>query len=107
MRETNGNFYSCNSCKRLGTSRFHELHESKFPFVSLSNLSVRNFRIFPLMHPGVASIPSPRHTRRLRATTRRLRATHAVDTAGDKTSPGAGPFNSDTERRGRGAADER
>ena len=27
-------FYSCNSCKRLGTSRLHELHESKFPFVS-------------------------------------------------------------------------
>ena len=25
---------SCNSCKRLGTSRLHELHESKFPFVS-------------------------------------------------------------------------
>ena len=34
MRETNGNFDSCNSCKRLGTSRLHELHESKFPFVS-------------------------------------------------------------------------
>ena len=34
MRETNGNFDSCNSCKRLGTSRSHELHESKFPFVS-------------------------------------------------------------------------
>ena len=33
-RETNGNFDSCNSCKRLGTSRLHELHESKFPFVS-------------------------------------------------------------------------
>ena len=31
---TNGNFNSCNSCKRLGTSRLHELHESKFPFVS-------------------------------------------------------------------------
>ena len=34
MRETNGNFDSCNSCKRLGTSRLHEWHESKFPFVS-------------------------------------------------------------------------
>ena len=34
IRETNGNFDSCNSCKRLGTSRLHELHESKFPFVS-------------------------------------------------------------------------
>ena len=34
MRETNGNFDSCNSCERLGTSRLHELHESKFSFVS-------------------------------------------------------------------------
>ena len=32
--ETNGNFDSCNSCKRLGTSRLRELNESKFPFVS-------------------------------------------------------------------------
>ena len=30
----NGNFDSCNSCKRLGTSRLHELHESIFSFVS-------------------------------------------------------------------------
>ena len=34
MRETNGSFYSCKSCKRLGASRFQELHESKLPFVS-------------------------------------------------------------------------
>ena len=34
IRETNGNFDSRNSCKRLGISRLHELHESKFPFVS-------------------------------------------------------------------------
>ena len=34
IRETNGNFDSCDSCKRLETSRLHELHESKFPFVS-------------------------------------------------------------------------
>ena len=53
--ETNGNFDSCNSCKRLGTSHLHELHESKFPFVSLSNLSVRNFRIFLLMYTGSLS----------------------------------------------------
>ena len=32
--KTSGNFDSCNSCKRLGTSRLHELHESKFAFVS-------------------------------------------------------------------------
>ena len=34
MRETNGNFDTCNSCKRLVPSRLHELHESKFPLVS-------------------------------------------------------------------------
>ena len=34
IRERNGNFDSCNSWKRLGTSRLHELHESKFPFLS-------------------------------------------------------------------------
>ena len=32
--ETNGNFNSCNSCKRLVPSRLHEYHELKFPFVS-------------------------------------------------------------------------
>ena len=32
--ETNGNFDSSNSCKRLGTSRLYELLESKFSFVS-------------------------------------------------------------------------
>ena len=30
----NGSFDSCNTCKRLVPSRLHELHESKFPFVS-------------------------------------------------------------------------
>ena len=34
IRETNRNFDSCNSSKRLVPSRSHELHESKFPFVS-------------------------------------------------------------------------
>ena len=34
IRETDGNFDSCNSCKRLVPSRLHELHESKFPSVS-------------------------------------------------------------------------
>ena len=34
------------------TSRLHELHGSKVPFVSVSNLSVLNFRIFLLMYPG-------------------------------------------------------
>ena len=31
---TNGNFDSCNSCKQLVPSRLHELHESKFPFLT-------------------------------------------------------------------------
>ena len=47
MRETNGSYDSCTSCKRLGTSRLHELYELKLMFVSriefihskLSNLS--------------------------------------------------------------------
>ena len=68
IRETIGNFDSCNSCKgwepcRLHelheskfTSHLHELHESKFPFVSPYRLypfcSVRNFRIFLLMYLG-------------------------------------------------------
>ena len=34
IRETNENFNSCNSCKRLIPSRLHELHDSKFSFVS-------------------------------------------------------------------------
>ena len=34
IRETNGNFDSCYSCEWLVPSRLHELHESKFPFVS-------------------------------------------------------------------------
>ena len=49
IRETNGNFDSCNLCKRLGTCRLHELHDSKSPFISrvefihskLSNCSAR------------------------------------------------------------------
>ena len=53
IRETNGNFDSCNSCKRLETSRLHELHESKFTFVSrtkfirskLSNFSAHVYRV--------------------------------------------------------------
>ena len=34
IRETNGNFDSCKSCKRLVLNRLHELHESKLSFVS-------------------------------------------------------------------------
>ena len=50
--EINGNFDSCNSCKRLGTSRLHELHEPKFPFVSRIEFIRWNFRIFLLMYTG-------------------------------------------------------
>ena len=66
MRETNGNFDSCNSCKRLGTSRLHELHESKFPFVSriefirskLSNFSAHAYGVIYTV------VPSGRRTAR-------------------------------------------
>ena len=34
IREKNRDFDSCNSCKQLVPSRLHEMHESKFPFVS-------------------------------------------------------------------------
>ena len=54
IRETNGNSDSCNSCKRLVPSRLHELHESKFPFVSriefirskLSNFSAHVYGVY-------------------------------------------------------------
>ena len=60
IRETNGNFDSCNSCKRLGTSRLHELHESKFPFVSrikfilskLSNFSADVYGVTDALWPA-------------------------------------------------------
>ena len=53
IRETNGNFGSCNSCKRLVSSRLHELHDSKFPLISrmefirskLSNFSAHVSRV--------------------------------------------------------------
>ena len=34
IRVTNGNFDSCNSCKRLVSSSLHELHESNFSIVT-------------------------------------------------------------------------
>ena len=52
IRETNVNFGSCNSCKRLVPSRLHELHETKLRLFHVSNLSGRNFRIFLLIYPG-------------------------------------------------------
>ena len=52
MRETNGNFDSCNSCKRLVPSRLQELHESKFPFVSRMEFIRSKLPSFLLMYPG-------------------------------------------------------
>ena len=72
IRETNGNFDSCNSCKRLVPSRLHELHESKFPFVSriefirskLSNFSAHVYGVNngcpPSGRPGGTWIGSER-----------------------------------------------
>ena len=58
IRETNGNFDSCNTGKRLRTSRLHELHESKFPFVSRTELSHWKLSIFVLlMYPVSLTIP--------------------------------------------------
>ena len=70
IRETNGNFDSCNSCKRLGTSRLHELHESKFPLVSriefirskLSNFSAHVSGVIVTLlitSPAASSLGSP------------------------------------------------
>ena len=66
IRETKGNFDSCNSCERLGTSRSHELNKSKFPFVSriefirwkLSNFSA-------LVHGVVIFHSAPHRTKPL------------------------------------------
>ena len=60
IRETNGNFDSCNSCKLLGTSSLHELHESKSPLVSriefmrskLSNFSAHVYGVSVCFAPS-------------------------------------------------------
>ena len=57
VRVTKGSFDSPNPCKRLVSSRLHELHERLLP---VSNLSIRNFRFFLLLYPG-----SERDRRRL------------------------------------------
>ena len=46
IRETNGNFDSCNSCKWLVLSSLHELRESKFPFAPRIGLIRSNFFLF-------------------------------------------------------------
>ena len=62
IRETNGNFDSCNSCKRLVPSRLHELHESKFPFVSRIEFIRSKLSIFLLMYTGSMTAPESGHT---------------------------------------------
>ena len=64
-----------NSCERLGTTRSHELHESKFPFVSriefirskLSNFSAHVYGVI-VFHPARATScpPGPGGARPLR-----------------------------------------
>ena len=67
IRETNGNFDSCNSCKWLGTSRLHYTYTCQnFRLFHVSNLSVRNFRIL-LMYTG-SMCPNEPHGRHRVAT---------------------------------------
>ena len=63
--ETNGNFDSCISCKRLGTSRLHELHESKSPFVSRIEFIRSKLSNFSAYVYGVSFIVSS-HSQRVR-----------------------------------------
>ena len=54
--DTNGNFDSCNSCKRLGTRRLHQLHESELPFVSGIEVIRSKFSNFSAHVSGVGVI---------------------------------------------------
>ena len=54
MRETNGNFYSCNSCKQLVLSRLHTLYKSKSSFVSRVEFIRSKFSNFSAHVSGVA-----------------------------------------------------
>ena len=71
IRETNGNFDSCNSCKRLVLSRLHELHESKFPFVSRIEFIRSKLSNFSAHVSGV--IGACRRSRHRAANSQRLR----------------------------------
>ena len=68
IREKNGNFDSCNSCKRLVPSRLHELHESKFPFVSRSEFIRSKLSNFSAHVSGSASLPAGTRLRLLTGT---------------------------------------
>ena len=52
IRETNGSFDSCDSCKRLRTSLYMSCMSQNFRLLLVSNLSVQNFRICLLIYPG-------------------------------------------------------
>ena len=56
MRETNGKFGSCNSCKRLFPAVYMSYMSQNFRLFLASNLSFLNFRTFPLMYPGSVMI---------------------------------------------------
>ena len=52
MRVTNRNFDSCNSCNSCKRAVYMSCMSQNFRLLHVSNLSVRNFRIFLLMYPG-------------------------------------------------------
>ena len=56
IRETDGSFGSCNSSKWLGSSRLHELHVSKFPFVPRIEFIRSKLSISLLMYPRSLSV---------------------------------------------------
>ena len=56
------NFDSCNSCKRLVPSRLHELHESKFPFVSRIEFIRSKLSFFSAHVYGVIVMSGPAET---------------------------------------------
>ena len=63
IRVTNGNFDSWNSCKRLGTSRLHEMHESNISFVTRIEFIRSKLSNFSTHVSGVRDVD----TRHLRA----------------------------------------
>ena len=53
IRETSGNFDLCDSCKLLVPSRLHELHGSKFQFLSHIEFILSKLSSFPAHVSGV------------------------------------------------------
>ena len=80
IRETNGNFDSCNSCKRLVPSRLHELHESEFPFVSRIEFIRSKVSNFSAHVYGITTGITPTSALR-RATSAQDPTPHAADTS--------------------------